>query len=143
MPFYLALLRPGFTEPAWSPRPLVVSYTTVSPSPVPVENTHMAIGGLFSVALSRGHPRWDFPSGLPCGVRTFLRGTLERVSLRDHLALSPFGARVTAPSAIVYHIVSPVWAECFTLVNPQNSSASRADPPMDEECEKAKGENQK
>ncbi len=27
----LSLLRVGFTEPTWSPRPLVVSYTTVSP----------------------------------------------------------------------------------------------------------------
>ena len=27
----LSLLRVGFTEPAWSPRSLVVSYTTVSP----------------------------------------------------------------------------------------------------------------
>ena len=27
----LGLLRMGFTEPTWSPRPLVVSYTTVSP----------------------------------------------------------------------------------------------------------------
>jgi hypothetical protein len=31
----LTLLRVGFTEPAWSPRPLVVSYTTVSPLPRP------------------------------------------------------------------------------------------------------------
>ncbi len=29
----LGLLRMGFTEPTWSPRPLVVSYTTVSPLP--------------------------------------------------------------------------------------------------------------
>jgi hypothetical protein len=31
-----------------------------------------AAGGLFSVALSAGHPAWDLPSALPCGVRTFL-----------------------------------------------------------------------
>ena len=31
----LVLLRLGFTEPARSPEPLVVSYTTVSPLPVP------------------------------------------------------------------------------------------------------------
>ena len=31
----LGLLRMGFTEPTWSPRPLVVSYTTVSPLPLP------------------------------------------------------------------------------------------------------------
>jgi hypothetical protein len=46
----LALLQVGFTEPPGSPRPLVVSYTTVSPLPP-------AGGGLFSVALSRGSLR--------------------------------------------------------------------------------------
>ena len=29
-------------------------------------------GGLFSVALSRDHSLWDFPSALPYGARTFL-----------------------------------------------------------------------
>jgi len=46
----LALLQVGFTKPPGSPRPLVVSYTTVSP--LPPEG-----GGLFSVALSRGSLR--------------------------------------------------------------------------------------
>jgi hypothetical protein len=49
----LALLRVGFAEPPGSPRALVRSYRTVSPSPVP----RRAIGGLFSVALSCGSPR--------------------------------------------------------------------------------------
>ena len=49
----LALLRVGFTEPTRFPGSLVVSYTTVSPLPVP----RRAIGGLFSVALSVGLPR--------------------------------------------------------------------------------------
>ena len=31
-----------------------------------------AAGGLFSVALSWGHPHWALPSTLPCGARTFL-----------------------------------------------------------------------
>ena len=48
---YLVLLRVGFTEPTRLPAPLVSSYLTVSPLPLPtperVEN-----GGLFSVALS-------------------------------------------------------------------------------------------
>lgn len=52
----LGLLRMGFTEPTWSPRPLVVSYTTVSPLPLPPVRTGRS-GGLFSVALSRGSPR--------------------------------------------------------------------------------------
>jgi len=47
----------GFTEPAELPRPLVRSYRTVSPSPVPDTVGCRAIGGLFSVALSCGSPR--------------------------------------------------------------------------------------
>src|ERR671922_1518531 len=57
----LALLRVGFAEPRRSPGALVSSYLTVSPSPVP----RRAIGGLFSVALSAGHPAWALPSTLP------------------------------------------------------------------------------
>ncbi len=34
-------------------------------------------GGFFSVALSRGHPRWTLSSTLPCGVRTFLEFSSE------------------------------------------------------------------
>jgi hypothetical protein len=48
----LTLLRARFTEPTGSPRPLVVSYTTVSPLP-----RALARGGFLSVALSRGLPR--------------------------------------------------------------------------------------
>jgi len=33
---------------------------------------HGTAGGLFSVALSWGHPHWVLPSTLPCGARTFL-----------------------------------------------------------------------
>jgi hypothetical protein len=68
------LLHVGFTEPPRSPGTLVVSYTTLSPLPVPGE----AIGGLLSAALSVGSPRlavsqhaalWspDFPQLLPTG----------------------------------------------------------------------------
>ena len=38
-------------------------------------------GGLFSVALSRGRPRFALRTIPPCGVRTFLTGGLRR---RDH-----------------------------------------------------------
>ncbi len=51
----LALLRVGFTEPPQSPGVLVVSYTTVSP--LPALRRVGAVGGLFSVALSRELPR--------------------------------------------------------------------------------------
>ena len=57
-PPYLALLRSGFTEPIRSPGSLVVSYTTVSPLPVPV---YRVIGGLLSAALSLGSPPLGFP----------------------------------------------------------------------------------
>ena len=50
---FSTLLRVGFTEPPRSPGALVVSYTTVSPSPARPK----AAGGLFSVALSRGSRR--------------------------------------------------------------------------------------
>jgi hypothetical protein len=49
------LLRVGFTEPPQSPGVLVVSYTTVSP--LPALRRVGAVGGLFSVALSRELPR--------------------------------------------------------------------------------------
>jgi len=46
----------------------------------------LAIGGLFSVALSRGRPRWAFPSGLPYGVRTFLIRRVQRMRLPGSLS---------------------------------------------------------
>jgi len=56
------------------PRPLpcgaVRSYRTVSPLPgMP--------GGLFSVALSRGHPRRTLSGILPCAARTFLDSAVK------------------------------------------------------------------
>ena len=66
---YLALLRVGFTVPRLLPARAVVSYTTVSPLPVPLTRPS-AVCSL-----------WYFPSPcdarllagtLPCGARTFL-----------------------------------------------------------------------
>ena len=59
---YLVLLRLGFTEPAQSPELLVVSYTTVSPLPVP---WHL---GARVRACNAGHRR------------SALCGTLRRVT---------------------------------------------------------------
>jgi len=84
-PTFLTLLRVGFTEPSWSPRTLVVSYTTVSPSPPDARPG----GGLFSVALSRGSPRvavgnhpalWspDFPRRTLVGPAAVARPTRPR-----------------------------------------------------------------
>ena len=53
----LTLLQVGFTEPRESPRPLVVSYTTVSPLLPRTPTNRRPESGLFSVALSRGSPR--------------------------------------------------------------------------------------
>ncbi len=42
------------------------------PHPFTLTPGREAEGGLLSVALARGHPRWALPSALPCGARTFL-----------------------------------------------------------------------
>src|SRR5207244_6262148 len=77
-------LRAGHPLPAWPcsgwglpsrpvTRPLVSSYLTVSPLPLPPASSRFEGGGRsVSVALSAGHPAWALPSTLPCGVRTFL-----------------------------------------------------------------------
>ena len=45
--------------------------------------TKVSLGGLFSVALSRGmHSGWALPTTLPCGVRTFLDPLIK--ACRDH-----------------------------------------------------------
>ena len=44
-------------------------------------------GGLFSVALSRGHPRFALRTILPCGVRTFLTGAGTGATMRPLLKL--------------------------------------------------------
>ncbi len=67
----LTLLRVGFTKPSWSPRTLVVSYTTVSP--LPAHRSTRAVCFLWHCPA--GHPGWALPTTLPCGVRTFLGGT--------------------------------------------------------------------
>ena len=66
-PPYLVLLLAGLAWPGRSPARPVSSYLTLSPLP-PAETE----GGLLSVALARGHPRWALPSTMPCGARTFL-----------------------------------------------------------------------
>ena len=64
----LILLRAGFTEPPRSPGTLVVSYTTVSPLPAPLE----APAVCFLWHCPAGHPGWVLPTTPPCGARTFL-----------------------------------------------------------------------
>ena len=62
----LALLRTGFTWPQRSPAAPVSSYLTLSPLPRRTE----AVCSLLH--LPRVAPPGNFPSVLPCGVRTFL-----------------------------------------------------------------------
>ena len=83
---YLVLLRPGFAEPARSPGPLVVSYTTVSPLPVPerarlASHRRTALCGTVPKSPPLGFPQWpalwspDFPR------RNYLRDSLALSSL--------------------------------------------------------------
>lgn len=68
------LLRARFTQPAGSPRPLVVSYTTVSPLPHGVRRAAVC----FLLHFLAGCPGWVLPTALLCGARTFLGGPLTR-----------------------------------------------------------------
>ena len=82
---YLALLRVGFTMPSLSPADAVVSYTTVSPLPVPECAS-------FDARPSAVCSLWHFPSPydarsltgtLPCGARTFLEWAGPLSATRD------------------------------------------------------------
>src|SRR5690625_4716305 len=97
----MALLRMGFAEPHRSPGVLVVSYTTLSPSP------HRSAAVCFLWHFPAGHPGWALPTILPCGVRTFL-GTDLSVTRPPgrlihfpwyRLAFRPAGPRHAPPSA--------------------------------------------
>ncbi len=68
----LALLRVGFTEPPRSPGTLVGSYSTVSPLPVRRTRGSAPSAVCSLLHFPSGHPAWELPSTLPCGVRTFL-----------------------------------------------------------------------
>ena len=70
----LALLPVGFAEPLRSLAALVVSYTTVSPLPVPEGHRRFAL----CCTNPSGFPAWELPSTVPCGVRTFLDAETPR-----------------------------------------------------------------
>jgi len=76
-PSYLALLRPGFAKPTRSPEPLVVSYTTVSPLPVP-------ICGPSAVSSLR-----HFPEVTPAGISPVVRPMESGLSSEGKLTRSP------------------------------------------------------
>ena len=66
---YLALLRVGFAVPSAVARDAVVSYTTVSPLPVPLAGPS-AVYSLLHFPSPRGAR--PLAGTLPCGARTFL-----------------------------------------------------------------------
>ena len=88
----------GVYQPPRSPEVLVVSYTTVSPLPVPVWQARQAIGGLVSVALFRRvAPPGCYPA--PCPMESGLSSTACGIARsRDRLADSPFTAYISARS---------------------------------------------
>ena len=91
---YSALLQVGFTEPTWSPTPLVSSYLTVSPLPP----LRAAVSSLWHCPW--GCPPWELPSTLPCGARTFLlRGSEYGEPVTTLIAR--YGARFV-PAALEY-----------------------------------------
>jgi len=54
-------------------------------------------GGLFSVALSRNHFRWELPSVLPFGARTFLPGINTAAMIRPTPENKPFYKKGISP----------------------------------------------
>jgi hypothetical protein len=88
-PLCVALLRVGFAEPPGSPRTLVRSYRTVSPSPVTGRPVHRR--SALCCTDPSGRPDLALASTLPGGVPTFL-DTVE--PCRGHPAVSPSQQRV-------------------------------------------------
>ena len=82
----------GFAEPTGSPRPLVRSYRTVSPSPVlvvPKDYEPSAVCSLWH--FPAGHPDWLQASILSYGAPTFLSTDAPEGSGRGHPVDSPSG----------------------------------------------------
>jgi len=90
----LALLPVGVADPAGSPRPLVRSYRTVSPLPVPGEPGHRR--SAFCCPVREVAPAWLSPAPLSCGAPTFLsplhRGTTDRGHPEDSPSARPYRA---------------------------------------------------
>jgi hypothetical protein len=85
----LALLRVGFAEPIGSPRPLVVSYTAVSPLPILTDRRSALCG-----TVPRVTPGGRYPP--PCPVEPGLSSTPGAVPRPpDRLAAFSVGQRVT------------------------------------------------
>jgi len=84
----LALLLVGFAEPGRSPAPLVVSYTTVSPLPVPEGHRRSALCG----TVRRVSPPGCYPA--PCPAESGLSSTHEWVAAARCALVEQHGPRV-------------------------------------------------
>ena len=83
----------GVYQPLRSPGVLVVSYTTVSPLPVPVGHRRFGFCG----TVPSGCPAWVLPSSVSFGVRTFLdrpRGARAAIVLQTRCSSSVPARRV-------------------------------------------------
>lgn len=105
-PPYLALLRPGFAVPGNLAAPAVGSYPTFSPLPAPLPKRKGPLAVCFLWHFPGIAPSRVSPSGLPCGVRTFLR---DRTPC-DPLAFFPTAGRSactdTADTPKLYRLAS-------------------------------------
>src|SRR5699024_437361 len=81
------LLRVGFAEQPQSPAALVVSYTTVSPLPVPGSLPVRAV--CFLLHFPAGRPGWLLATTLLCGARTFLSPAAFALLSRGRPAACP------------------------------------------------------
>jgi len=77
---YLILLLVGFTLPSMSPWKRWALTSPFHPYPV-------MRGGMFSVALSSGHPEFALRTTMPCEVRTFLWPALSEPAIMHPLQI--------------------------------------------------------
>ena len=112
---FSTLLRMGFAKPPRFPGALVVSYTTVSPLPVPRGVRSPRSSAVCSLLhFPSGRPAWELPSILPCGVRTFLDPKAAAVWRTR-------GANASAPSTVPSEKRHGSWGDAMVPVGDTTS----------------------